>query len=95
MRMTKLKKSLKKLERLEDVTDEYYPMLNSFRADNTIKVREIKDNEFAFGESYYEIEKRMIKNNDERLMYDIELLEELEFNLRYEFIRIVRVKRRR
>lgn len=78
---------------LEDVTDKYYNMLNSFRADNSIKVREIKDNEIAFGESFYDVEKRLIKNNDERLMNDIELLEELEFNLRHEFVKIVKVER--
>ena len=81
------------MKMLEDVTDKYYNMLNSFRADNTIKVNEIKDKEFAFGESYFEVEKRLIKNNDERLMNDIELLEELEFNLRHEFIKIVKVDR--
>lgn len=78
---------------IEDVTDKYYNMLNSFRADNSIKVREIKDNEIAFGESFYDVEKRLIKNNDERLMNDIELLEELEFNLRHEFVKIVKVER--
>jgi len=78
---------------LEDVTDKYYDMLNSFRADNSLKVSEIKDNEIAFGESYYDVEKRLIKNNNERLMKDIELLEELEFNLRHEIIKIVRVER--
>lgn len=78
---------------IEDVTDKYYDMLNSFRADNTLKVREIKDNEIAFGESYYDIERRLIKNNNERLMKDIELLEELEFDLRHENIKIVKVDR--
>ncbi len=78
---------------IEDVTDKYYNMLNSFRADNSIKVSEIKDNEIAFGESFYDVEKRLIKNNDERLMNDIDLLEELEFNLRHEFIKIVRLER--
>lgn len=78
---------------LEDVTDKYYEMINSFRADNIVKVREVKDNLISFGKSYFEIEKRMIKNNDERLMGDIELLDELVFNLRHEYIKIVRVER--
>lgn len=77
---------------IEDVTDKYYNMLNSFRADNFIKVNEIKHNEIAFGEPFYEVEKRLIKNNDERLMNDIKLLEELEFNIRHEYIKIVRVE---
>ena len=78
---------------LEDVTNKYYEMLNSFRADNTLKVAEIQENKIAYDESFFDIEKRLIKNNDERLMHDIELLEELEFNLRHEFIKIVRVER--
>ncbi len=77
---------------IEDVTDKYYEMLDSFRADNFLKVMEIQDNEIAYGESYFDIEKRLIKNKDERFMKDIELLEELEFNLRLNNIRIVRIK---
>ena len=77
---------------LEDVTYKYYNMINSFSADNLIKVREIQDNEIAFGESFYEVEKRLIKNNYEGLMNDIELLEELEFNLRRGIVKIVRVE---
>lgn len=78
---------------IEDVTDEYYNMLNSFRADNSLKVREIKDNEIAFHKSFFEIEKDLIKENNVHYMEDIELLEELEFNLRHEFIKIVKVER--
>ena len=78
---------------IEDVTDKYYEMLDSFRADNTLKVMEIQENEIAYGESYFDIEKRLIKNKNEKLMHDIELLEELEFNLRHDFIKIVKVER--
>ena len=76
---------------IEDVTDKYYEMLDSFRADNTLKVMEIQYNEIAYGESYFDIEKRLIKNKSEKLMNDIELLEELEFELRHDNIRIVRI----
>lgn len=79
------------MEEFEDVTDKYYAMLDSFRADNALKVMEIQHNEIAYGESYFDIEKRLIKNKDERLMKDIELLEELEFNLRHNNLRIVRI----
>ena len=66
-------------------------MLDSFRADNTLKVMEIQNNEIAYDRSYFEIEKRLIKNNDSKLMKDIELLKELEFNIRHDNIRIVRI----
>lgn len=78
---------------LEDVTDKYYNMLNSFRADNTIKIREIKDNEITFHKSFFDIEKDLIRENNVHYMEDVELLNELEFNLRHEFIKIVRVER--
>ena len=77
----------------KDVTDKYYKMLDSFRADNFLKVNEIQNGEKIYGKSYYETEKELIKNNDERLMKDIELLEELEFNLRHEFVKIVEIDR--
>lgn len=77
---------------IEDVTDTYYDMLNSFRADNFLKVQEVKENNIAFRESFFDIEKRLIKNDDSILMKNIELLEDLEFNLRHEFIKIVKVK---
>ena len=83
---------MKSIEIIEDVTDKYYDMLNSFRADNVIKVSEVKNNEFAFGESYYEMEKRLIKSDDKRLMNDIDLLNELEFYIRHKNIKIIRVK---
>lgn len=76
---------------LEDVTDKYYEMLDSFRADNNLKVMEIQCNEIAYDRSYFEIEKRLIKNKDSKLMNDIALLEELEFELRHDNIRIVRI----
>lgn len=76
---------------IEDVTDKYYKMLDSFRADNSLKVKEIQENLIAFGESYFDIEKRLIKNKNKELMNDIELLEELEFELRHDNIRIVRI----
>lgn len=78
---------------IEDVTDEYYNMLNSFRADNALKVREIKENEIAFHKSFFDIEKDLIKEDNVHYMEDMELLEELEFNLRHEFIKIVKVER--
>ena len=76
-----------------DVTNEYYNMLDSFRGDNVVKVREIQDNILTFDKSYYEIEKEQIKNNNERLMKDIELLEKLEFGLRHEYLKIVEIDR--
>lgn len=76
---------------IEDVTDKYYEMLDSFRADNTLKVMEIQENEIAFDESYFDIEKRLIKHKNKKLMNDINLLEELEFELRHDNIRIVRI----
>ena len=77
----------------KDVTNEYYDMINSFSADNTIKVAEIQDNKIAFGKSYFEVEKELIKNKNQRLMNDIELLEKLEFGLRHEYLKIVEIDR--
>ena len=77
----------------KDVTNEYYDMLNSFRADNTVKVTEVQDNKIAFDKSYFEIEKELIKNKNQRLMKDIELLEHLEFGLRHEYLKIVEIDR--
>ena len=77
----------------QDVTDKYYDMINSFRADNTVKVREIKDNEIAFDKSFFEIEKDLIKSNNERLINDIELLEELEYGLSHDYLKIVVIDR--
>ena len=77
----------------EDVTNKYYDMINSFRADNTIKISEIQDNKIAFDKSYFEVEKELIKNKNQRLMNDIELLEELEFGLRHEYLKIVEIDR--
>ena len=76
-----------------DVSNEYYDMLDSFRADNTVKVREIQENKLTYDKSFFEIEKELIKNNDERLMKDIELLEKLEFGLRHEYLKIVEIDR--
>lgn len=50
-----------KLKIIEDVTDKYYDMLNSFRSDNSIRVMEVQENKIAFGESYYDIEKKISK----------------------------------
>lgn len=77
----------------KDVTDEYYDMLNSFRADNVVKVNEIEDNILAFDKSYFEIEKELIKNKNQRLMNDMELLEKLEFGLRHEYLKIIEIER--
>lgn len=78
---------------ISDETNKYYNMLNSFRADLFLKIEEILDNRIAFGESYFDIEKRLIKNKDENFMNHYELLEELEFDLRHENLKIVRVDR--
>lgn len=67
----------------DDVTDKYYDMLNSFNADNILKEEG----------KYFDKEKELFKNKDERLMKDIELLKELEFNLRHEFMKIVEIDR--
>ena len=77
----------------KDVTDKYYDMLNSFRADNAVKIEEIQNGTNFSDKTYYEVEKELIKNNDERLMKDIELLEALEFDLRHEFVKIVEIDR--
>lgn len=52
---------------IEDVTHKYYEMLDSFRADNTLKVMEVQENEIVYGESYFDIEKRLIKNKNEKI----------------------------
>lgn len=66
-----------------DVSDKYYDMLNSFNADNILKEEG----------KYFDKEKELFKNKDKRLMKDIELLKELEFNLRHEFVKIVEIDR--
>ena len=77
----------------EDVTFKYYDMINSFRADNTIKIKEVEENEIAFDKSFFEIEKDLIKNKSESYFRDIDLLEELEFELRHENLKIVSVNK--
>ena len=67
----------------KDVTGKYYDMLNSFNADNILKEEG----------KYFDKEKELFKNKDERLMKDIDLLKELEFNLRHEFVKIVEIDR--
>lgn len=66
-----------------DVTSKYYDMLNSFNADNILKEEG----------KYFDKEKELFKNKDKRLMKDIELLKELEFNLRHEFVKIIEIDR--
>ena len=41
----------------EDVTFKYYDTINSFSADNTIKIKEVEENKIAFDKSFFEIEK--------------------------------------
>ena len=77
----------------EDVTFKYYDMINSFRADNAIKIHEVEENEIAFNKSFFEIEKDLIKNKSNSYFRDIELLEELEFELRHENLKIVSVNK--
>lgn len=77
----------------EDVTFKYYDMINSFRADNTIKIKEVEENEISFDKSFFEIEKDLIKNKSESYFRDIDLLEELEFELRHENLKIVSVNK--
>ena len=67
----------------QDLTKKYYDMINAFNADNMLK----KQGEF------FVKEKELFKNKDERLFKDIELLEELEFSIRHDFIKIVEVDR--
>jgi len=67
----------------QDLTKKYYDMINAFNADNMLK----KQGEF------FVKEKELFKNKDERLFKDIELLEELEFSIRHNFIKIVEVDR--
>jgi len=67
----------------KDVSSKYYDMLNSFNADNILKEEG----------KYFDKEKELFKNKDERLMKDIDLLKELEFNLRHEFVKIVEIDR--
>lgn len=78
---------------IEDVTFKYYDMINSFRADNAIKIHEVEENEIAFNKSFFEIEKDLIKNKSESYFRDIDLLEELEFELRHENLKIVSVNK--
>lgn len=77
----------------EDVAFKYYDMINSFRADNAIKIHEVEENEIAFNKSFFEIEKDLIKNKSESYFRDIDLLEELEFELRHENLKIVSVNK--
>ena len=42
---------------------------------------------------FFDIEKDLIREDNVHFMEDIELLNELEFNLRHEYIKIVRVER--
>ena len=77
----------------QDVTNEYYNMLDSFRADSYIKIREIQDGIIYYDRSFFEIEKELIRNNNEQFMKDIELLEKLEFGLRHEYLKIVVIDR--
>lgn len=76
-----------------DVTNEYYDMLNSFRADNKLKVDEVLEDLYPYNFSMFDKEKELIKNKDERLMKDIELLEKLEFRLRHEYLKIIEIDR--
>lgn len=77
----------------DDVTNEYYDMLNRFRADNKLKVDEVLEDLYPYNFSMFDKEKELIKNKDERLMKDIELLEKLEFGLRHEYLKIVEIDR--
>ena len=77
---------------IKDVTDKYYEMLNSFRADNFLKISQVNNEDFTKDdEPFFEVEKRLIKNKDSRYMKDIELLEELEFNIRHNKVRIIEI----
>ena len=80
---------------VRDYTRKYANMLSAFNADNSVKVQEILEGSSIWkdinGKPYYDIEKDLIKNKDERLMKDIELLEELEFLLRHNKLKIVEV----
>ena len=67
----------------QDLTNKYYNMIGAFSADNTLKLQG----------QYFDKEKELFKKQDERLMNDIQLLEELEFNLRHEFVKIVEIDR--
>lgn len=69
----------------EDKTKRYYNMLDAFRADNSCKKERFDE--------YSEKERKLFQEKNKRLMYDIDLLEELEFNLRHNFIKIVEIDR--
>ena len=51
-------------EYIEDVTFKYYDMINSFRADNTIKIKEVEENEITFNKSCFEIENILNKGDN-------------------------------
>lgn len=67
----------------EDVTDKYYQMIAAFNADNVLKCNN----------KFFEKEKKLFEKKDKRLMKDIDLLQELEFDLRHEFVKIVKIDR--
>ena len=77
---------------VREYTKKYIDMIRAFNSDNFLKVGEIISiNKEITCNSYFDIEKELIKNKDERLMKDIELLEELEYYLSHNKLKIVEV----
>ena len=68
----------------KDVTNKYLQMLETFTADFDLPY--IYDN-FAFFDGL----KKLIKEKDEQMIKDIELLEELSFDLRRKKLKIVKM----
>ena len=75
----------------KNVNDKYYDMICRFNADNHLKIRELEDQMYAFGKSFWEIEKDLFMKHNKIIMKDIELLDELEYNLRHNLIKIVEI----
>lgn len=71
----------------KDVSSKYENMLTSFQADFSLAT--------TYDEMDYADFRDLIRNKNERLLKDIELLSELEFNIRYKKTIIVEVTNER
>ena len=71
----------------KDVTNKYLQMLEAFTSDFDILYNH---DDFEFFDEL----KKLIKEKDEQMIKDIELLEELSFNLRRKKLKIVKILER-
>lgn len=71
----------KNINNYKDVTKKYEKMINSFECDFNLP---FNYNDFSMFDDLH----RLIENKNERLIKDIELLQELSFGLRYGYLKI-------